>query len=310
MFHHIYDKILTSEDLPHNHFHSDTEKVCRFCGKTYPDVTFNNRPHIIPELLGRNDFVSDFECDKCNKILSNFENNLSTFIQPYLTICGLKTKKKIPTFESRKDELEELITIKRNENRVEFNFGRNLKDFQYSDNGQSLSVNLRKKPYIPFLVYKSLVKIALSILPEREIENCVEIFNWLKNDTEILCFSYLIKTRLNSKMYKEPYVSIHKAKHVHKNGNEYPEYTVLIGTANLVLQFFLPMTLEHKKKHVANSSLKFEVFPASIIDEKFEKTESGKVKFDYRFTKYDLSSMDKLTEDEKITLTGNKIPKC
>jgi hypothetical protein len=110
-------------------------------------------------------------------------------------------------------------------------------------------------------------------------------------------------------MYKEPSVTIHKAKQIHYAGNEYPEYTVLIGTANLILQFFLPLSLKNKKEHITKSHLKFEIFPASILDRQFEPIEEGKVKFNFNFTTYDLTSMEKITEDEKICLTGNKTPK-
>lgn len=47
-----------------------TGKKCRFCNKSYPDVSFKNIPHIIHELFGRNNIASNFECDNCNQKIS------------------------------------------------------------------------------------------------------------------------------------------------------------------------------------------------------------------------------------------------
>jgi len=36
------------------------ERTCRFCGKTYPEVTFSKKAHLIPESIGNKFHLSDF----------------------------------------------------------------------------------------------------------------------------------------------------------------------------------------------------------------------------------------------------------
>ena len=45
----------------------DTQnRVCRFCGKRSPEVTFESEAHAIPEALGNKSIFSAYECDVCN----------------------------------------------------------------------------------------------------------------------------------------------------------------------------------------------------------------------------------------------------
>ena len=43
------------------------DKVCRFCGKRYPDVKFKKKAHAISEFIGNKEFVLRNECDACNE---------------------------------------------------------------------------------------------------------------------------------------------------------------------------------------------------------------------------------------------------
>jgi hypothetical protein len=43
-----------------------SERKCRFCGKSNPEVSFKKKAHLIPEFLGNKMLLSDFECDSCN----------------------------------------------------------------------------------------------------------------------------------------------------------------------------------------------------------------------------------------------------
>ncbi|MER8349333.1 HNH endonuclease, partial [Acinetobacter baumannii] len=51
-------------------------QTCRFCGKRSPEVIFNSDAHVFPEALGNHTLVSEFECDRCNNIFSDYESHL------------------------------------------------------------------------------------------------------------------------------------------------------------------------------------------------------------------------------------------
>lgn len=55
-------------------------------------------------------------------------------------------------------------------------------DFIINEENKTISVTFRKSPHKPFLAYKSLVKIGLSILPTNKINSYRNVFEWLLND--------------------------------------------------------------------------------------------------------------------------------
>jgi hypothetical protein len=303
MFLDNYYEIVNSTKLNPNGFSNKIDKKCRFCGRSNDEVSFNNKPHIIPELLGRNGYVSNDECDVCNCSFGEFEHHLGLFVQPYLTFCGIKTKKRVPGFRSRKDDKTNFTRIHKDSDVIRADFGKNLTDFNMDKEIGRLFINLRKQPYIPLSVYKALLKIGLSLMPEKEIENCSEIIKWLKGETKVItCFPELIRTRLTKKFTK-PFVSLYKARNIHLNGKEYPEYVLLIGTANLVFQIYLPLTKNNFRYHKKESKLVLEYFPASVWNGDYTKIDNNKVKLDYSFKRYDLSISDEVFEDDTIRLS-------
>lgn len=51
------------------------KRVCRFCGKQYPEVTFNKDAHAIQDALGNRLLFCFEECDTCNHDLAPIEDN-------------------------------------------------------------------------------------------------------------------------------------------------------------------------------------------------------------------------------------------
>src|SRR5690242_986778 len=42
-------------------------RVCRFCGKSSPQVTFKQTTHALPESIGNKSITTFYECDTCNQ---------------------------------------------------------------------------------------------------------------------------------------------------------------------------------------------------------------------------------------------------
>lgn len=49
---------------------------CRFCGRKYPDVKFNKVAHAISHMVENRYLKSDYECDECNEIFQNMNQNI------------------------------------------------------------------------------------------------------------------------------------------------------------------------------------------------------------------------------------------
>lgn len=72
----------------------ETNKICRFCGKTEPEVKFEKRAHVVSEFLGNRSLFSHYECDECNERFSKYGGNLADALMFYRGVIGAKRKKR------------------------------------------------------------------------------------------------------------------------------------------------------------------------------------------------------------------------
>ncbi|MBN8837684.1 MAG: hypothetical protein J0I09_10510 [Sphingobacteriia bacterium] len=276
---------------------SPSIKRCRFCNEQYPSVTFNNVPHLVPELFGRNNLTSNFECDKCNKKFQKFENDTATMIQHYLALLNIKTKKGTPTFQSVKIPYGNSTILKSINNSRNLNFGTNLNDFNYDEQEKSLTIKFRTKKFRPFSVYKIFLKMGLSLLTEEELKTNRHYFEFLNSEEPIMngmqiwtIQRYMLKT----KFHLIPNVNLYRAKKTLINNTEFPEYVLLINFANIIFQFFLPISIKNINEHNDENRLNLELFPSFVLDDIT------------RLKEIDMYSLE-LNETNKISITDKVI---
>ncbi|OQP52816.1 hypothetical protein A4H97_24260 [Niastella yeongjuensis] len=160
-------------------------RVCRFCHRKYQHsiVTFSNDAHVFSELLGNRYLVSDFECDECNFIFSKYESDLANFLGIVRTVQSVKAKK-IPKFKSADKKLEAESTQDDNEGNIikirRFD-GLNTV-FQFDEKKQETIITYEKNPFTPLNVYKSILKMALSIVDDRHLEDYKFAFEYLRTN--------------------------------------------------------------------------------------------------------------------------------
>ena len=83
-------------------------RICRFCGKQPPEVTFRKVAHAIPELLGNKSIESAYECDTCNQEFgSGIENDLGNWSKPMRTLIRIRGKSRASYSDSRKPAEDE-----------------------------------------------------------------------------------------------------------------------------------------------------------------------------------------------------------
>ncbi len=299
-----YEQISSTDDFK-GVFDSSLEKVCKFCSKTSKENTFLNIPHVIPELLGRNNYTSNDECDNCNELFGSFETDLANYISPYQTIIGQRTKKKIPTFQSRRKGNDQSTTIKYSNDVANFNFGNNRSDFKYDYENKELTVSLRKKKFVPINVYKSLVKIGLSLCPKKELENYKNTIDWLsKNDTKDVIYDIpltLYRTRFINKYYEKPFATLYRRK-IESTHNTYePRLSLVVHSGVLCFQLFIPFSNETTNISSIEYQLINEIYPAFLLDIDFKGKEKIQVKKDQLpIIKFDMNYSKQVEENEVI----------
>ncbi|MFA5849989.1 MAG: HNH endonuclease [Bacteroidales bacterium] len=150
--------------------------TCRFCGKSYPEVKFENEAHTIPEFMGNKNLFSKFECDTCNNsYFSLFENEMANYMLSHNTMSGTKSKNnKIPKYKLKGQPQiingpEKILISKVPDSALK----------EASDG--SLSIEIKIPSYIPEFIYRCLVKIGISLVPEKNIAVSKDTISWLMN---------------------------------------------------------------------------------------------------------------------------------
>jgi hypothetical protein len=280
-------------------FSSDQEaKICRYCHRKYPDATFASKPHLIPELFGRNSITCNFECDDCNTRFQKFESDASHMIQHYLGLLNIPTKNGVPVFQSGKTADQKSTTLKRDGLDVQLNFGRNAQDFKIDQDRNTLTVYFRTKNFRPFSVYKLFLKMGISLLTEGELNANEHYFDFLNSEKPIengmqhwTAYRYMLKTKYHDK----PKVNLYRAKQTLIGKKAYPEYMLLLNFSNIVFQFFLPVSTKNLKEFSQKNGLTIELFPAFLLEDITRLKEVD-------IHQLDLSKTDKGSITDKVVL--------
>ena len=274
-------------------------RICRFCKRGERETTFKTTTHAIPELLGNNNFISFDECDKCNAKFSGLESHLSKFFMPYLTMAGVKGKRGIPAFHSRTEKSnEQTRTIIKSDGQGKRNIIlTHLDDYKIDEVSKTMQITFRLPPHKPFHVYKSLVKIAMSLLPAKDVVKYKNSFKWLIDEpshTDIFYTAFI--TLLTSGRFAEPFAELYSAKRVLSKDKFYPKLTLVVGFGNIVIQIFPPLPDKMNSSNLQGRIPELNLFPSIF----FEK---DKNKSSYTIRHIDLKSKVSVTNDEIISFT-------
>ncbi|WP_345232498.1 hypothetical protein [Olivibacter ginsenosidimutans] len=156
---HVNKLVDIKKDRDRQTLKAKKERLCRFCGKSYPETIFTKKAHSISHFLGNNFLLNDFECDKCNLQFAKYETYLGEYLKVYRILNGTKGKHAIPKIKSSDGSQH----VSRNDEGV-INFtGKDLKV-----NGDEIYCQI-KTSYKPIFMYKALVKMALSIMNDDDI---------------------------------------------------------------------------------------------------------------------------------------------
>lgn len=155
-----------------------TNKICRFCGRDKnAGATFKKEAHALSHLISNNRLFSYYECDDCNQKYAKYENDYAAFMKLYHCILQVSGKNGIPSFKVRKSRIDA----------QDANI--DIKVFEDDDslvaeidevNNKLILKGLRS--YTPLYVYKALLKMALTIVPNDDANHLTKAMTFLKSD--------------------------------------------------------------------------------------------------------------------------------
>jgi len=238
---------------------TEDKRQCRFCDKVEPETTFDKMAHAIPELIGNKTLFSYWECDSCNRRFNyNYEDQFAKFTHPARTFGQTWGKKGVPSLklcrswidftpekglQIYKHPKDNCIEIDKNEKRVLFK-------------------NTRE-PYRPRSVYKCLVKMALTIISEVQIEYFAETIKWIMTEptldpfltSSFCCHSWFMA---GPKPIRNPYAVI-GIRNDDDPISPYPYCVFFLAFDNLAYQIMVPFC--SRDEHLDGKRAKLITFP-------------------------------------------------
>ena len=244
--------VLTGTTRKGTYYVCDSDPKCRFCGKTAPEVSFKEKAHLFSECLGNKLFVSkNNECDICNSIFSKFEMDLNTFVYPYLVLNHIHGKNGVRKYRSndkssRIEYTDDGIRITDTLGKTKIQEDEAAKEIRYEFDLNSYSLSN---------VYRILLKMALSILPEGDFKKFTIATNSLVNrkllGCEVLSLSFF------PGFNRFEFTVMGYAKKV--NNSQIPSYQFAIMNGNFLLQ--IPIFSDDELRSNVGKSIQFEVVP-------------------------------------------------
>lgn len=156
------------------------QKICRFCGKSEPEVSFKNIAHIIPECTGNHVLASNYECDTCNKFFGrHLESEYSNYFSFYHNAAGVSGKRHTPHYQS--NNMKSKAVWKNIQGEKAFVIRDTIDNTTtVVDHAAKTIRRVGEVPtHIPMAVFKCLVKMAISIMPPVEVCNFKETIAWI-----------------------------------------------------------------------------------------------------------------------------------
>lgn len=248
---------------------SRTKRTCRYCSLSYPVVKFKKDAHLISEMLGNRNILSDFECDDCNTLFSKYENDLAYFLGFTRTVLQTKGKKSVPKFKSPDESIvvkQDVIPEIDDKPKVVFQFIKRRKETIKIDKlNKKLTIQTTKHSYIPLNIYKILLKMAIGALPKEELENYEEANKFITNRINIQskgnamfkAFYYFIP----GFSFPSPLLLLFK-----KNNptDPYPTHTACLYCYNSIFQIALPNLKNDKWMYDGKQKVEFIRLPPLI----------------------------------------------
>jgi len=251
-------KIMIPPDAAISNLKHVSERSCRFCLRSFPEVSFDKLAHVIPESLGNKHWVSDFECDECNGKFSRMETDFSGWLGAIKTLAGTRGKNGVPKFKPFNETIEAKKVSFMNTPATKVSTGKASEGTIKMDKESGEVVfKFKKDGYTPIKAYKALLKMALCIINPEERGHYRPAFDFLEGPDENAIFQLFAKVIClelpMSHTAAKPYVSLYKKMDA---AAKYPLHYFTLHYEHFIYGFPLPLNLvDYAKGCYANNNI-------------------------------------------------------
>lgn len=208
-------------------------RVCRFCGRDkVSGASFEKEAHALSHLLGNNRLFSYYECDDCNQKYAKFENDYAAYMKLYHCCLKVHGKNGVPSckvWKSRIDAQEGNFEIKIFEDDPTLTT-------KIDEENKTLIIE-SKRTYTPLHVYKALLKMALTILPDDDFQLFKKALSFLNSDTALPTTKIPVFFRLYGQCANAyGYVTTMVFKQTEQSTANIPPYWFVLAYNNICIQ--------------------------------------------------------------------------
>ncbi len=279
------------------------QKICRFCGKSEPEVTFEKIAHALPESTGNHFLVSYYECDKCNKLFARqLENEYANFFNFYHNATNISGKKGVPIYQSKGGKSKAIWKSVDGSDKI-FVMNDTTDDITTTFNAETKKlIRTGTIPsYIPIAVFKCFVKMAISVMPEAEVNNFVRTISWIMEKRHANFYSDEKKLLVRYKMIpgfnvtKYPCCILYKRKPNIWQG-PYMLFNLTYGCFSYLIE--VPTLKDASYHHIMN--VPFPPIPFNTSSEDiFDLTSCERQKTAIQSIEYEFGDINEITEQMK-----------
>ncbi|MBN8220262.1 MAG: hypothetical protein J0L53_05030 [Spirochaetes bacterium] len=235
----VYDFALTNSLRGPTYISGRIQK-CRFC-LTDIEASDQQKKHAISEFLGNEKVYLRQECRACNPQLSVFESSFARYLMFERSLAQIKGKKGIPKFESTNSQ----FWVSPYDKGIEVGYGKTA-DFTVNHEKREVKLTAERPRYIPFDIHLSLLKYALSLMPERRLPPFEQ--------SRLFIRRYGVGSSLKPVMFESQIMPVRKAPLVRllfRRPNSIdmrvPYAQIILDVARYRFQTFIPSTQERAR---------------------------------------------------------------
>jgi hypothetical protein len=216
---------------------------------------------------------------------------LQNYMNLWHTFSQVRGKKKVPSFKTISDksrvDIKENIEIKEFEDDSIVNIDKENK---------SISITAKRRSYVPIAIYKTLTKMALTIMPENELDKFKTTLAWINEEKheesphDLKGLKVLFSFAPGIKPF--PFVScmLFKRKDEHRDSVPYMQF--LLAYSNFAFQIYLPLCTEDIKLQGGDITMTYVPTPLDFNDVKLTRMQ------------LDMNGKEKVKDEEETVTLG------
>ena len=266
--------------------YNKAHRVCRFCGKSMPDVTFKEKAHAISEALGNKGLVCREECDECNRRFNEtIEQDVIKLFHVQLLLLGVKGKNGTPTIKSENvsitKDTSSRETLGRDTLVLKVKDMPDTHDLKEMVSFLSQKIVLQDSFFIPQNIYKCFCKYALALVDSRYLKYFKDTISWINEPVSRHRLPPVWHYKVD--MGGTPSMVIMQRKHNHK---DIPYCWAILNIAGEQFLFIIPFCSLDKYKFIGKSRRSFfinglkEFMPISLEPVRFDGVKPQKLMMD------------------------------